>query len=170
MRRVALFSRRPARPGLLPVTLPRLDGSGWPDQAEVGRPTFQASTYYELGMRNAFEIEAHAVADRLIEDLLPRVPTGVDAQDEPYLRKVFTTAARVGAGIGMVERGLGPVDPALVDRHVAGALWQARRKLPAMQPDWALAAGWFLLAGFHLSRRGLDALPGLAAQLDPPVA
>ena len=123
-----LFARR-SRPVLtLPLVLPRPDGTGWPDLA---RPSFEASTYHELGTRRAYEPEAHAVA------------------------------ARIGAGIGLVDReqvapGSHDLDPA-----IAGALLLARRGLPAMQADWARVGGWFLLAGHRLGRCGPDALPEL---------
>lgn len=162
-----LFSRRPGPPSHLPLAPPGLDGAGWPDEAALGRPSFDTSTFYELGVRHAYDPEAHAVGDRLVEDLLPRVPTGVSEQDEPYLRKVFLTAARIGAGIAIVERTLEPPEPGTVDRHVAGALWQARRKLPAMQPGWSRTAGYFLLAGFHVARGGREVVDRLADQLGP---
>lgn len=159
-----LFARRPSH---LPIALPRLDGSGWPDQAAVGRPSFDTSTYYELAVRHAFDPEAHAAADGLVDELLPRIDTAVSAEDEPYLRKVFITAARIGAGLGIVERTLASHDLDQVDRSIAGALWEARRKLPAMQPDWARTAGWFLLAGFHLARGGPGVLDRLREDLAP---
>ena len=158
-----LFARRPRH---LPIALPRIDGSGWPDPSEVGRPSFDTSTYYELAIRHAYDPEAHAAADRLVDELLPRIPTGVSAEDEPYLRKVFTTAARIGAGLGIVDRTLADHDPDQVDRSIAGALWEARRKLPAMQADWARTAGWFLLAGFHLARGGPAVLHRLREDFD----
>ena len=153
-----LFARR-SRPVLtLPLVLPRPDGTGWPDLA---RPSFEASTYHELGTRRAYEPEAHAVADRLLAAALPRLGVVADAVDEPYLRRTFAVAARIGAGIGLVDReqvapGSHDLDPA-----IAGALLLARRGLPAMQADWARVGGWFLLAGHRLGRCGPDALPEL---------
>jgi hypothetical protein len=164
---VPLFSRRPSSPTHLPLPPPRPDGAGWPDESQVGRPSFDASTFYELAVRHAYDPEAHAVGDRLVEDLLPRIPTGVGEQDEPYLHKVFLTAARIGAGIGIVERTLGPPAPEAVDRRIAGALWQARRRLPAMQPGWSRTAGFFLLAGFHVVRGGRDVVDRLSTELGP---
>jgi hypothetical protein len=161
---VPLFARRPAA---LPVGLPRLDGSGWPDPGAVGRPSFDASTFYELATRQAFEPETHALADRVVDAALPRIPTGASAQDEPFLRKVFTTAARVGAGIGTVERTLGAPQPQLVDRRIAGALWLARSRLPAMRPDWSRSGAWFLLAGYHVARAGPEVLDELVEGIDP---
>jgi hypothetical protein len=158
------FSRLPSH---LPLALPRLDGTGWPDEAAVGRPSFDTSTFHELGVRHAFDPEAHAVADRLVDDLLPRVPTGVSAEDEPYLRKAFITAARTGAGLAIVERTLAAPDAAMVDRRLVGALWMARRRLPAMQPDWGRIAGFFLLAGYHVARGGPAVVERLAEQLGP---
>ena len=66
--------------------------------------SFEVSTLYEMGYREAFEPEAHLVADQLMDRLLPAVPLGEVAQeDAPYLRRVFMVAAQVGAGIGIVE-------------------------------------------------------------------
>ena len=151
-----LFTRR-SRPAL-PFVLPRLDGSGWPD---AGRAGFDASAYLELGTQRAYDPQAHAAADRLLELALPRLRVVADPADQPYLARTFTVAARIGAGIGLVDReqvavGSGELDPA-----IAGALLLARRGLPAMQDDWARAGGWFLLAGHRLGRCGPDALQEL---------
>lgn len=162
-----LFTRRaapPAEPLLL--VLPRLDGTGWPDPALLGRPSFDVVTYHEMGTRRAYEPEAHAVADALLPAALPRFTTDAGPEDAPYLAKVFSVAARVGAGIGLVDRDQVALRSDVLDRAVAGALWQARRALPAMRPDWALAAAWFLLAGHRLGRQGPAALPGLLDALE----
>lgn len=160
------FSRRPSSSAeLLAVSLPRPDGSGWPDRDSVGRPSFDSSTFYELGLRSAYEPEAHAISARLVDDVLPHVPTGVSAEDEPYLSKVFATAARIGAGVGIVERGLGVADPAVVDRRIGAALWEGRRKLPVMPPEWATTAAYFLLAGFTVARSGPDTVDRLVEEL-----
>ncbi|CAA9308809.1 MAG: hypothetical protein AVDCRST_MAG07-322 [uncultured Frankineae bacterium] len=157
-----LFARR-ARPEPAPLRLvvPRLDGTGWPDRAVVGRPTFDAAAYHEMGTRRAYEPEAHAVADTLVPAALERIRTGAGPDDEPYLVKVFVVAARVGTGIGLVDREQAAPGSDVLDRAVAGALWQARRELPAMREDWARTAGWFLLAGHRLGRQGPGALPVL---------
>ena len=150
-----LFARR-SRPALH-LQLPRLDGGGWP---APGRPSFDAAAYLELGTQRAYEPEAHAAADRLVASALPLMGVVADPEDQPYLAKTFTVAARIGAGIGLVDReqasGAMDLDPA-----IAGALVLARRGLPSMQDDWARAAGWFLLAGHRLGRCGPGALPEL---------
>ena len=154
---MGLFSRRPAT---LPLILPRMDGAGWPDRAVVGRPSFAGATYYELGTRHAFEPEAYELAEQVVDAVLPRLDTGAATDDEPYLRKTFLTAARIGAGVGMAERSLTtPLHE--MDRSVAAALWLARRKLPAMRPDWAKAGAYFLLAGYYVARTD----PALIASL-----
>ena len=145
-----LFRRSPP-PAPLPLVLPRPDGSTWMNA--MAQSSFEASTYYEMGSRRAYEPDAHALADRLLAAALPRVSTGASAEDEPYLRKTLLTAARIGAGIGLVD----PTgSPAQLDPGVAGALGLARRGLPAMQPDWALLGAWFLLAGHWLARQDPD--------------
>lgn len=163
---VRLFSRRPSH---LPLPAPRLlDGAGWPDETVVGRPSFDSSSLHELGVRHAYDPEAHAIGSRLVDDVLERVPTGVADQDEPHLRKVYGTAARIGAGLAVVERTLPASPPGSVDRSLAGALWQARRQLPAMPADQDRTAAWFLLAGFHLGRSGPAAVRELLADLPGP--
>ncbi|MBC7373142.1 MAG: hypothetical protein H7323_04045 [Frankiales bacterium] len=143
-----LFATKPPH---LPLEPPTSAGAGWPEQ---GRPSFDSSTFHELAVRHAYDPEAHAVADRLVADLLPRLNIVVGEQDAPYLTKVLTTAARVGAGVAIVERTVPTAPAGAVDRRIAGALWEARSKLPAMQPDWGRTAGFLLLAGFHLARTG----------------
>jgi hypothetical protein len=160
---VPLFARRRRPEPPLRLLLPRRNGVGWPDPG--GRPSFAASTYLELGTRRAYEPQAHAVADLLVPAALPRLGLVADPVDEPYLLRTFTVAARIGAGIGLVDReqrapGAGQGDDDL-DPAIAGALLLARRGLPAMQDDWAGAGGWFLLAGHRLGRCGPDALPEL---------
>jgi hypothetical protein len=160
------FRSRPRTPpAALPYVRPRLDGTGWPEESALGRPSFDTATFAELGQRSAHDPEAHAVADRLVADLLPLVPTGVQAEDEPYLRKTFRTAAQIGAGLGVVERDLGRPDVETIDRRVAGALWQARRRLPAMPPDWSAAAAYFLLAGYAVARSGTQVVDELRHDL-----
>ena len=156
-----LFSRRPSH---VPLGVPRLDGTTWPDEGLVGRPTFEANTFYELAVRRAYESEAHALAEELVAAVLPHLDTGADPEDEPYLRKVFSVAARVGVGLGMVERTLDPL-PDSTDRRIAAALWQARRKLPAMQPHWARTAAYFVLAGHYVARTEPAVIPGLVEDL-----
>ncbi|MCW2605550.1 MAG: hypothetical protein JWO60_243 [Frankiales bacterium] len=155
-----LFSRRPHGP--LPLGLPTPDGAGWPDPAEVGRPGFGAHALHESGLKGAYEIEAHAVADRLVDQLLPLLPTGATEQDAPFLRKVVLTAARVGAGLGLLARD-GEADR--VERDVAGALLLARAGLPGMPPQQAGLAGYFLLAAFRTVRLGPDEVDRLQARL-----
>lgn len=144
-----LFGRR-AAPEPLPLVVPRLDGTGW--TAAHAQASFEASTHYENGSRSAYEPAVHALADRLVDQVLPGVVTGASAEDAPYLEKVLRTAARLGVGLGVVERQSTVAAPGELDRGIAGALGLARRGLPAMQPDWERLAAWFLLAGHFLAR------------------
>ena len=168
---MGIFRRRAPRqaPAPLPLVLPGFDGTGWPDQAVAGRPSFEASTWYEMGSRRAYDPEAHALADRLVSAVLPRLATGASAEDAPYLAKVLRTAARIGVGIGLVERD-GAAGPDEVDPAVVGALGQAQRGLPAMREDWHRTGTWFLLAGHYLARQDVlrqdEAVRALAAQVD----
>lgn len=158
--------RRPDPETFLPLASPRPDGTGWPDRDRLPRRSFEARTYHELGIRNAFETEAHAVADRLAEDLLPLLDVAVAQVDEVFLRKVFITAARVGAGIGMLARTLPAASNGTVDAGVAGALWLARDALPTMPGPRADAAGWCVLAGFAVARGGPSAMAQLRTDLE----
>ena len=155
-----LFARR-SRPAL-PLLLPRPDGSGWPDP---GRRSFDAAAYLELGTRRAYEPEAHAVADLLVPAALPRLRVVADSVDQPYLHRTYTVAARIGAGIGLVDREQVAPGSTDLDPAIAGALLLARRGLPTMQDDWARVGSWFLLAGHRLGRCGPDALPELLETL-----
>ena len=65
--RMPLFRRKPPR---LPLRMPRMDGSSWPDRRDVERRSFAALTLYEMGYREAFEPEAATIADRLVEEVL----------------------------------------------------------------------------------------------------
>lgn len=155
----------PVAPATVPVGLPRPDGGGWPDPAATSGRSFDASTFYEMGLRHAYDPEVHALADRLVTSALPRLATGAGPEDAPHLRKVFLSAARTGAGIGTVERAQVPAPSGEVDRRIAGALGLARRALPAMREDWALTGAWFVLAGRHLVLHEA-ALPELLDALD----
>lgn len=154
---MGLLRRTPVEP--LPLSLPRRDGSTWHDA--TARRSFAASTTYEVAVRRAHDPDARALADRLLAAALPRLDTGVDAADAPYLRKTFETAARLGAALGLGD----PSPPGQLDRDTAGALGAARRGLPAMQRDWALLAAWFLLAGHYLARHDEPARAGALAAL-----
>ena len=151
-----LFARRSRT--ALPLVLPHPDGTGWPDP---GRRSFDAAAYLELGTRRAYEPEAHAIADRLVPAALPRLGVVASSEDQPYLARTFTVAARLGAGIGLVDREQVTAGSLELDPAIAGALQLAGRGLPAMQDDWALVAGWFVLAGHRLGRCGADDLPEL---------
>ena len=56
-----LFRRKPPR---LPLRMPRIDGSSWPDRRDVERRSFAALTLYEMGYREAFEPEAATIASK----------------------------------------------------------------------------------------------------------
>ncbi len=163
---IGMRRRRPAPESFLPLTSPLPDGTGWPDRDGVPRRSFEARTYHELGLRNAYETEAHAIADRVAEDLLPMLDVPVEPVDEAFLHKVFVTATRVGAGIGMLARTLPPGPEGTVESSVAGALWLARDALPAMPGARADAGGWCLLAGFTVARGGPPEVQRLRGQLE----
>lgn len=151
-----MFGRR-AAPQPLPLARPRLDGSGWPGGPDLRRGSFAVSTRYEVGIRRAHELDALGLAERLVDALLPRLGLAVAEPDAPYLRKVLLTAARVGAGLGLLTA----TAPDGVDRTTAGALWLARGALPTMPAEQERVAAWLLLAGHWAART--DVAPHAAA-------
>ena len=140
------------RPLLLPLQLPRLDGTSWPDRRKVGRDSFAASTLYQLGYREAFSPEAHHITDLLLDQVLPLIRTDATPEDEPYQRGVFSAAAQIGAGIGMLERRVVPHPEPGTDRQVARALGgRGRPPLHARAPARRrpLSAAVWLLPRAH---------------------
>lgn len=153
------------RPRLLPLQLPRLDGTSWPDRREVGRDSFAASTLYQLGYREAFSPEAHHITDLLLDQMLPILPTDAAPEDEPYLRGVLSAATQIGAGIGIVERRVVAHPEPGTDRRIAGALWVAAGDLPAMPAHQQDVARFLVQCGYYLARTELNRIPLLVAAL-----
>lgn len=141
---MSLLRRRVPEPAL-PLAQPSLDGSGWPDAAGLGRPSFEVQTTWELAQRRAAELDALGIAERLVDALLPVLRLDVPAEDAPHLRKTLVTAARLGVGLALLRPG----PPHVVDRISAGALWWARGTLPATTDDLAAHC---LLAGHWVAR------------------
>lgn len=156
-----LIRRRPER---LPLRVPRPDGSTWPTRREVGRSSFASSTVYRSGYAEAFTPAAHDIADPLLEQVLPRLATGSEPEDLPYLRRVFGAAAQIGAGIGLVEGGAVQHETG-IDRQVAGALLEAAQELPAMPARQHAVATYLLHCGYYLARTGTAGLPLLLEEL-----
>ena len=146
--------------------MPRPDGSTWPTRREVGRPSFAASTVYQTGYGEAFTPEAHDIAGPLMEQVLPRLRTGAAPADLPYLRRLLSSAAQIGAGIGMVEQRVAQQDEESIDRHVAGALLEAADELPPMPAGQHAVAVYLLHCGYYLARTGVARLPVLLSELD----
>lgn len=153
------------KPRLLPLQFPRLDGTSWPDRRDVGRESFAASTLYQMGYREAFTPESHDITDLLLDEVLPRVPIDTPPEDEPYLRRVFSAAAQIGAGIGIVERRVAEHDELGTDRQIAGALWVAADDLPSMPPHERAVALYLMQCGYYLARTELARIPLLVAAL-----
>lgn len=153
------------RPRLLPLQLPRLDGTTWPDRREVGRDSFAASTLHHLGYREAFSPEAHAITDVLLDQVVPLLDTAAAPEDEPHLRGVLSAAGQIGAGIGIVERRTAPHPEPGTDRQIAGALWVAADDLPSMPAHQRDIARFLLQCGYYLARTELDRVPLLVAAL-----
>ena len=157
-----LFRRKPSK---LPLRMPRMDGSSWPDPRDVERCSFAALTLYEMGYREAFEPEAATIADRLVEAVLPMFLIDSAPADVPYLRQVFVSAAQIGAGIGIVDRQTVQPDERSIDREVGRALWAAVSELPAMPPEQRRIARYLLQAGHYVARTGFGTIPRLLASL-----
>lgn len=160
---VAVIRRRPQR---LPLRVPRPDGSTWPTRQEVGRASFAASTVYQSGYGEAFTPEAHDIADPLLEQVLPRLSLDAAPEDQPYLRRLLSSAAQIGAGIGLVEQRVAQPGEPSTDRQVAGALLEAGDDLPAMPARQHAVAVYLLHCGYYLARTGVARLPVLLNELD----
>lgn len=145
----------------LPLELPRLDGSSWPNV----RDSFAASTLYELGYREAFAPESHDITDVLLAEVLPLLPVEVAPEDEPYLRRVFSSAAQIGAGIGLLERQGSRSDEPGTDRQVAGALRVAAGDLPSMPAHQQRIALYLMQSGYYLARTDLAQVSLLVSAL-----
>ena len=156
-----LFRRKPPR---LPLRMPRMDGSSWPDRRDVERRSFAALTLYEVGYREAFEAEAATIADRLVEEVLPMFPIDSAPKDAPYLRQVFVSAAQIGAGIGIVDRRTANPDERSIDREVGRHRGQpsanSRRCLRSSDGSRDL-----LQAGYYVARTGFGTIPRMLAFL-----
>jgi len=142
-----------------------LDGTSWPDRRELGLASFGASTLHELGSREAFEPESHEITDLLLDQLLPMLRPEVAPEDEPYLLRVFSSAAQIGAGIGLIERKVVTQDEPSTDRQAAGALWVAADALPHMPAHQQAIARYLMQCGYYLARTDLTRVPLLAATL-----
>ena len=162
-----LIRRRAAH---LPLEPPRLEGASWPNRRDFGRPSFAASALYQMGYREAFEPEAHDIADLLVEQMLPELHIDVASVDAPYLRRVFSTAAQIGAGIGIVERRGSNHDEQSTDRQFGGALLVAAGELPAMPRRHKRIALYLLHCGYYVARTELRTIPRLVDALsrEPP--
>ncbi|MBS1694585.1 MAG: hypothetical protein JST91_20420 [Actinobacteria bacterium] len=154
-----LFSRKPR---LLPLPVPALDDHAPTDTLY----SFAVQTIYEMGYREAFEPRAHDVADLIVGEVLALVRIDVAPDDEPYLRQLLTSAAQIGAGIGLVERRGGRrIDEQLVDRDIEGALRAAVNELPEMPPEQARVARFLLRSGHYVARTGPESIPLVLAGL-----
>jgi hypothetical protein len=160
------------RPDPFPLALPRLDGRTWPDRRAVGRAGFEVATLYEMGYREAFEPAANAIADLLLAELLPAIPLDdVPQADAPYLRRIFTVAAQVGAGIGIVEARTMAPQKWSSDPRIWGALWAALGDLPALPQQQRFAASYLMHSAYYLARTDDGKIAqlraALRADLDP---
>jgi hypothetical protein len=162
---VPWFRRRPDPP-VLPLQMPRLDGTSWPERGAASRPSFATATLFQMGYREAFEPEAHDIAEEIVAEVLRRLALEADPVDEPYLRKACTTAARLGAGLGIVERRSGYADERSTDRRIAAALWQARRDLAGLPAPWQGAAAYLMQCGYYVARTHPATVPLLLDALE----
>lgn len=153
------------RPRLLPLQLPRLDGTTWPDARDVGRDPFAAATLCHMGNREAFTPEAHTITDLLIDRVLPLLRTGAQPEDAPYLRRVLSSAAQIGAGIGIVERQVVQHAEPGTDRLIAAALRVAASDLPSMPAHQHGVARYMLQCGYYLARTEPARISVLVANL-----
>ena len=121
---------------------------------------------YQTGYTEAFTPEAHDIADPLLEHVLPRLSLDAAPEDLPYLRRLLSSAAQIGAGIGMVEQRVVHRGEQGTDRQVAGALLEAGDDLPAMPAQQRRKAIYLLHCGYYLARTGPAGLAVLLTQLE----
>ena len=141
----------------MPLQLPRPDGSNWPDRSAVGRMSFEVSTLYEMGYREAFEPAAHAIADLLMDQLLPAIPLGgVADQDAPYLHRVFMVAAQVSLRFTRATPRA---------NSASRSLWKALDDLPRLHQQQRSVATFMMHSGYYLARTHLGAVDQLLAVL-----
>lgn len=153
-------------PHVLVLRLPLADGSSWPRAARGGG--FAAETIHDLGTREAFTPTAHAIAEDVVAALLPHLQFEVSDVDRPHLNDLFTRAAQVGAGIGLIDRpGTtgGPTDDLRLDPAVAAALQRALDSLPPLPSDHREIARFLLQTGHYVARTGRESLAMIAAAL-----
>lgn len=118
-----------------------------------------------MGYGEAFTAEAHDIADPLLDQVLPRLRTDAAPEDLPYLHRLFSSAAQIGAGIGFVERRVAGHDDMGMDRKVAAALLEAADELPVMPSEHRALAVYLMQCGYYLARTGVAQLPLLLTQL-----
>ncbi len=152
-------------PAVISLAAPRLDGSTWPALAPGARSGFGASTIHRLGLEEAFTPRAREIADVVTSRLVPLLPYETRAEDLPHLVDLLRSAARVGAGIGLVELRDSTLPADVVGRDAAGALGEAERDLPPLPAPLGGLTRYVMHAGHHLARRGTDAVDLLAADL-----
>jgi hypothetical protein len=158
--------RRSPRTVALPF--PRLDGSTWPERHGA---SFAAATLHSLAQQAAFSAEAHDVADVVLEELVPMLDDGASPADEAYMAQVCSSAAQLGAGVGIVEvqtagdaRATASAER-VTGRDAAAALWLAAEELPPMQPRQKEVARYLLQCGYYLARCGPDRVLDLTGAL-----
>jgi len=161
-----LFRRKPPR---LPLRMPRIDGSSWPDRRDVERPSFAPLTLYQMGYREAFEPEAATIADRLVEEVLPMFPIDSAPGDAPYLRQVFVSAAQIGAGMERVVVAGGVQSLSMMPLMKWRVPWpELAFEEPWMPPthvespdaptrDMSITVGWNTARAVGITREEMDA-------------
>lgn len=153
-------NRVPATP--IELARPRLDGTGWPGDHPAAAHGFGAATVHRLGLDAAFSPRAREIGDLVTARLVPLLQFESSFADLPHAIDVLRSAARTGAGIGLVG---GEGEHIATD--AAGALAQAQADLPPMPTEVGRAARYVLWAGHHVARCGDEVVATLAADLDP---
>lgn len=117
---------------------------------------------HRLGLDAAFTPRARAIGDLVTAHLVQRLEFEASAGDLPFAIDLLRSAARTGAGIGLI----GGDDPGRITSDTAGALAQARADLPAAPAATPDHVRYVLWAGHHVARCGDDVVAALAERLD----
>lgn len=140
---------------------PALDGSTWPPDQPGARTGFGAATTHRMGLDAAFTPRAQDIADLVTARLVSLLDFDASPEDVPHVIDVLRSAARVGAGIGIVDARNSSLTLELMGADAAGALGEAERDLPGLTPELHAYARFVLHAGHHVARVGPQAVEAL---------
>lgn len=158
------FGSSRERPSSLELQSPTAAGTAWPATMPGARSGFGAATAHRLGLNAAFSPEALHAADLITAQLVPLLDFDASAPDLPHVVDLLRSAARTGAGIGIVD-GRSSIAPDRLSSDAAGALGLAAFDLEPLPTDLRRHVRYVLHAGLWAARRGDTAIEQLAHAL-----